>query len=73
MKKTSPERDNLLPEYDLDYTKVKLNRFASSSSRRTVAVLDEGLSEVFTTPESVTKALRALIEAIPAKPDKDAA
>lgn len=75
MKKTSFEADDLLPEYDLDYTKAKSNRFALHEPRRTVAVLDEDLSQVFTTPEAVNRALRALIEAMPmpAKPDKDAA
>ena len=73
MKKTSSEADDLQPEYDLDYTQAKPNRFASEKSRRTVAVLDEYLSKVFTTTESVNKALRALIEAVPSHPDKDAA
>lgn len=73
MKKTSSEGNDLLPEYELDYTKAKPNRFALHEPRRTVAVLDEDLSKVFTTPEAVNKALRALIEAMPAKPDKDAA
>ena len=73
MKEPSSEADDLLPEYDFNYTKAKPNRFASVKSQRTVAVLDEDLSKVFTTTESVNKALRALIEAVPAKPDKDAA
>lgn len=73
MKKHSSEGDDLLPEYDFDYTKVKPNRFASEKTQRTVAVLEEDLSKVFTTPESVNKALRALLEAVPAKPDKDTA
>jgi len=73
MKKAFSKEDDLLPEYDFDYTKAKPNRFASEKSQRTVAVLDEDLSKVFTTPESVTKALRALIEAVPSHPDKDAA
>ena len=72
MKKPSPE-DDLLPEYDFDYADAKPNRFASDTSRRTVAVLDEDLSKVFTTPESVNKALRALVEAVPAHAGKDAA
>ena len=72
MKKPSSE-DDLLPEYNFDYTKAKPNRFASDTSRRTVAVLDEELSKVFTTTEAVNKALRALVEAVPAHADKDAA
>lgn len=70
MKKTVAESDtnseDLLPEYALDYGKAKPNRFANTSLRRRVAVvLDEDVAEVFTTPEAVNKALRALLEAIP--------
>ena len=57
------------PEYQFDYGKAKPNRFATGE--RTVVVLDEDLSKVFKTPESVTKALRALLEAVP--PDATAA
>lgn len=73
MKKPSSEGDDLLPEYDFDYAKARSSRFASDDSRRTVTVLDENLSKVFTTAESVNKTLRALVEAIPSQPDKDAA
>lgn len=62
--------DELLPEYRFDYGKGKLNRFATEGER-TVVVLDEDLSRVFKTPESVNKALRALLEALP--PDSSAA
>lgn len=65
MQKTpSPEPDDLLPEYQLDYRKAKPNRFAADRNR-TVVVLDEDVAQVFTTPESVNKALRAFIEAMP--------
>lgn len=54
-------------EYRFDYKNARPNRFATSDTapRRTV-VLDEDVAEVFTTSESVNKALRALLEAIPA-------
>lgn len=68
MKKTvaEPDPDDLLPEYAFDYAKAKPNRFASSGSRRRVAiVLDEDVAEVFDTTESVNKALRAIIEVVP--------
>lgn len=58
------KEDELLPEYQFDYSKAKPNRFATKSER-TVVVLDEDLSRVFKTPESVNKALRALLEAVP--------
>ncbi|CAN5496171.1 hypothetical protein BH24DEI1_BH24DEI1_01200 [soil metagenome] len=64
-KMPSPEQDDLLPEYEFDYVKAKPNRFATASPKRTVVVLDEDVAQVFSTPESVNKALRALIEAMP--------
>ena len=69
MKKTpSPEAlpqeaDDLLPEYDFDYRKAKPNRFAATPARH--VILDEDVAKVFTTPESVNRALRALIDAFP--------
>ncbi len=56
---------DLAPEYDFDYTKAKPNRFANSVGGSQVVVLDDDVAEVFTTPESVNKALRALIEIVP--------
>ena len=63
----SNSEDELLPEYQFDYKKAKPNRFANRSgkSKLTVVVLDEDVAEVFSTPESVNKVLRALIEAMP--------
>ena len=68
--KTSDARssgsDELRPEYDLDYRKARPNRFAERIDRdRLVVVLDPDVSKVFTTPESVNVALRALIEVVP--------
>jgi len=54
------------PEYRFDYSKAKPNRFASLEKNRRVAVLlDEDVAEVFATTESVNKALRAIIQAMP--------
>ncbi|OLP18706.1 hypothetical protein BST81_09295 [Leptolyngbya sp. 'hensonii'] len=59
--------DELLPEYHFDYKKAKPNRFAASDGTQLlkVVVLDEDVARVFTTPESVNKVLRALIESMP--------
>ncbi|MFY9823369.1 MAG: hypothetical protein WAM82_18450 [Thermoanaerobaculia bacterium] len=69
MKKITDEpgkgTDDLLSEYDFDYSKAKPNRFAASQKRRLAVVLDSDVAEVFKTPESVNKALRALLEAVP--------
>lgn len=72
MKKTliakarSNKSEDMLPEYDFDYSKAKPNRFAGRISKeRVVVLLDPEVSAVFTTPESVNAVLRALIAAMP--------
>jgi hypothetical protein len=62
-----PPNDELLPEYRFDYTQAKPNRFASQegSSAQRMVLLDEDVAQVFTTPESVNKVLRALIASMP--------
>ena len=62
------EADDLLPEYQFDYSRANPNRFVDSR----VVVLDEDVAQVFTTAEAVNKALRAIIEAMP-KPKDSAA
>ncbi|MBD1868263.1 hypothetical protein H6G00_27955 [Leptolyngbya sp. FACHB-541] len=59
--------DELLTEYYFDYKKAKPNRFAARDGEQVlkVVVLDEDVAKVFTTPESVNKVLRALIETMP--------
>jgi hypothetical protein len=59
--------DELLAEYNFDYKKAKPNRFATPGGEQLlkVVVLDEDVAQVFTTPESVNKVLRALIETMP--------
>lgn len=67
--------DELLAEYHFDYEKAKPNRFAAKSRKQLlkVVVLDEDVAQVFTTPESVNKVLRALIESMPQITDGDKA
>jgi hypothetical protein len=63
---SEPDQDDLLPEYRFDYRSAKPNRFAGEGRKKEVTVLlDEDVAEIFTTPESVNKALRALIEVVP--------
>lgn len=53
-------------EYKFDYNNARPNRFAGRIDRaQLVVVLDKDVSEVFSTPESVNTALRALISAMP--------
>lgn len=65
--------DDLLPEYDLDYSKGRPNRYAGKIDKSQVVVmLEPDVAEVFTTPESVNAVLRALISTMPATPAKPA-
>ena len=64
---------DMLPEYGFDYSKAKPNRFAGRISKeRVVVLLDPEVSQVFTTPESVNNALRALITALPESSKEEA-
>lgn len=57
-----------MEERRFEYGRAKPNRFAGVTRKRRVAVvLDEDVAEVFATGESVNKALRAIIEAMPRK------
>lgn len=57
----------MAPEYHFDYHAARPNRFAKQQDGSpTVVVLDEDVARIFTTPEAVNKALRALIDAMPA-------
>jgi hypothetical protein len=70
MKKTASSKTkavkDLRAEYHFDYRQSRPNRFANKvDTTAVVVVLDPDVAEVFTTPESVNTALRALINAIP--------
>jgi hypothetical protein len=53
-------------EYSFDFRKARPNRFASiANDEPQVVMVDPDIAEVFTTPESVNEALRALITAFP--------
>ena len=62
----SSETDELLPEYRFDYAKARPNRFAApiSGQKHILVALDNDVAQVFTTPESVNKALRALRDCV---------
>lgn len=57
---------DLLPEYDFDYSQARPNRFAGKiSEERLVVRLDPDVSQVFTTPEAINTVLRDLVTALP--------
>ena len=57
--------DDMLPEYDVDYSKVKPNRFARREAAPDIVKLDADVAAVFQTAEAVNTALRTLIQAMP--------
>ena len=67
MKETTPSKAEMLAEYNLDYSKAKKNRFAKDC--HVAVTLDPDVATVFKTSESVNKALRAILSAIPLKSD----
>jgi hypothetical protein len=63
--------EDLRQEYAFDYQKSKPNRFAGQAdNNRVVVVLDPDVSEIFGTPASVNKVLRALIKNMPTSGSK---
>jgi hypothetical protein len=76
MKKiTAPRRPTrdipMRAEYDFDYRKARPNRFAGQVNKeQLIVMLDPDVGDVFTTPEAVNTALRALIAAMPKTPPK---
>ncbi len=61
----SSDADDLLPEYNFDYSQGHPNRFALRSSAKITITLDPDVAKVFQTSESVNRALRCLLAAIP--------
>ena len=65
--KPKPSED-LQPEYKLDYTAAKPNRFAGATHPGAVAVLlDPDVAEVFKNGNSVNEVLRALLTTMPGR------
>ncbi|MFA6572284.1 MAG: hypothetical protein WCT77_13740 [Bacteroidota bacterium] len=67
MKKTkintdSPE-DELLPEYEFDYSKAKRNPYYKKNV--TFIEIDKEIADVFKTSENVNKVLKAIVKSIP--------
>jgi hypothetical protein len=62
-KKSSENYDDLRPHYDFDFKNMKPNRFASDEliHKQGFVVLDEDVSRVFNSSESVNDALRTMM------------
>ena len=67
MNETNDQDDDLLPEYNFDYSKAKPNYFAHQlRERQIMVVLDPDVASVFRSAEEVNRVLRALIQTMPA-------
>ncbi len=56
--------DDMLPEYEIDYSKAKPNRFARRVSAPGMVRLDADVAAVFQTAEAVNTALRTLMQTV---------
>lgn len=63
--KESIDDYELLPEYRVDYSKAKPNRFAKKFANRKIIVLDADVAKIFQTDKQVNAALRAIVDAFP--------
>jgi hypothetical protein len=59
--------DELRPEYDLDFSAMRPNRFAARLKGKSVTavILDADVAEVFRSSEAVNDLLRSVIKAMP--------
>ena len=57
--------DDMLPGYDIDYSKVKPNRFARRDNALEIIRLDADAAAVFQAAEAVNTALGMLIQPMP--------
>ena len=56
--------DDMLPEYEIDYSKAKPNRFARRVNAPEMVRLDADVAAVFQTAEAVNTALRTLMQTV---------
>ena len=65
------DEDEMPAEYQFDFRKARPNRFAGRVDKDTViVVLDPDVSKVFSSQQSVNTALRALLTAMPTRPQR---
>jgi len=59
------EDDDLLPEYNIDYTKAKRNPYYKKN--RIFIEVDEDIAKVFQHSENINKVLKSIIKSLPKK------
>jgi hypothetical protein len=62
--KTNKQEDDLLPEYNLDYSKAMPNKYAGME-KRILIELDSDVAEVFNESRKINNVLRAIIKSMP--------
>ncbi len=55
--------DDLLPEYKIDYSKVKRNPYYKKN--RVFVEVDEEIAKVFQSPEDINQVLKAIAKSLP--------
>jgi hypothetical protein len=60
---TEPKEDDLLPEYEIDYSKAKRNPYYKKNV--TFIEIDQEIADVFKTSENINKVLKAIVKSIP--------
>ena len=68
MKKKTRSKNDMLSEYNLNYSKARRNRFAENY--HISVTLDSDVADVFQDSEAVNRTLRAIIAVIPKTGDK---
>ncbi len=58
--------DDMLPEYDVDYSRARPNRFAARLTQVRMVALSPDVAAVFPGADAVNKALRTLMPTAPA-------
>lgn len=65
------QEDDMLPEYDLDFSQSRPNKYAAILKRQERLIpIDADVFKVFDDSEKVNNALRYLIKAMPKKQSK---
>jgi hypothetical protein len=57
------ETDELLPEYEIDYTNVKRNPYFKQN--KVYVEIDEEVAKAFKTPQNINRVLKAIAKTLP--------
>lgn len=60
---TEKDNDELMPEYDLDYSKAVRNPYFKQN--RVFIEIDEEIAKAFKTPQNINRVLKAIAKSLP--------